>query len=190
MVPMVSFSNILLRNVGKQEILNYGGYVVIVEREWSIANDINPVVYTYKNGLLEKALHIFFYNSLFLTRLEVYKERFKEFSDSGYGPFSKRISLTYTPKEVMDILDHLSMKYDEDLLMILSNHAKAIYDSNFPVLTLTNPYLISDAKGNHFVAYNEREWRKLYKELKALFESDDEYKHFAATKNLASMTTN
>lgn len=182
MVPMVSFSNILLRDVGKQEVLNYGGYAVIVERDWGIANDINPVVYTYNNGLLEKALHIFFYNSLFLTRLEVYKDKFKVFSDTGYGPFSKRISLTNTPKEVMDILDYLSTKYDEDLLIILSNHAKAIYDANFPVLTLTKPYVVTDAKGNQFIAYNDREWRKLYKDLKVLFESEDEYNQYAATK--------
>src|SRR5689334_23301426 len=46
-VLMVSFSNVLLRDVGEQEVINYGSYAVVMTREWGIKNHVNPVVYTY-----------------------------------------------------------------------------------------------------------------------------------------------
>ena len=180
-VPMVSFSNILLRDVGTDEVLNYGDYAICLSREWGLANDINPVVYTYENGLLYNALSTFLYNSVFLSKIQKYKTYLKKFSDCKCGPFSKRIHLTNTPKEVMDILDHLSTKYDENLVEILSNHAKTIYETNMPILTLTKQYKVTNGQGAEFIAYNDREWRKLFSDLKIHFEGDSEYEKWTKT---------
>ncbi len=160
-VPMVSFSNILLRDVGTNEVLNYGDYAICLSREWGLANDINPVVYTYENGLLYNALSTFLYNSLFLSKIQEYKTHLKYFSDCKCGPFSKQIHLTNTPKEVMDILDHLSTKYDENLVDILSK--------------------VTNGQGTEFIAYNDREWRKLFSDLKIHFEGDSEYEKWTKT---------
>jgi hypothetical protein len=75
----------------------------------------------------------------------------------------------------MDILDYLSLNYTDELVDILSNHAKTIHDTNLPILTLTKPYRVINSEGKEFVAYNDREWRKLYPELKLFFESEKEY---------------
>jgi len=178
LVAMVSFSNILLRDVGKTEVIFYGHYAIGFKREWGITNLINPVVYTYEKGILHKALSQILYSTIFLKVMLTYKSHFKEFSEKGYGPFSKRIHLTNTPKEVLDILDFLTTNYNEDLVTILSNHAKSIYDTNFPILTLTKPYQVSNNEGKQFIAYNDREWRKLYSELGVVFEGDKEYEEW------------
>lgn len=182
LVPMVSFSNILLRDVGEDEVLNYGDYAIAITREWGISNQVNPVVYTYEKGMLYNALNTFLHNSIFLSRIHEYKDHFKKFSDCKCGPFSKHISLTNTSKEIMDILDYLSIKYDEHLVEILSNHAKTIHDTNFPIITLTKPYKVVSSKGKEFIAYNDREWRKLYSDLKVIFESDPEYDKWISLK--------
>jgi hypothetical protein len=180
-VPMISFSNILLRDVGTDEVLNYGDYALCLSREWGIANDINPVVYTYEKGLLNKALSTFLFNSLFLSRIQQFKPKLKELSDCKCGPFSKLVSLTNTPKEVMAILDHLSMEYDDNLVDILSNLARTIYDTNMRILTLTKQYKVANAQGKEFIAYNDREWRKLYSDLPIYFEGDNAYEHWTKT---------
>lgn len=178
LVAMVSFSNILLRDVGNGEVIFYGNYAIGFNREWGIYNTINPVVYTYDKGILHRALSQILYSTIFLNVMQTYKSHFKIFSDRAYGPFSKRIHLTNTPKEVKDILDFLTVKYDEDLVTILSNHAKSMYDTNFPILTLTKPYKVTNSEGKELIAYNDREWRKLYSQLGVVFEGDKEYEEW------------
>lgn len=177
-VPMVSFSNILMRDVGTDEVIFYGDFAVCFERQWGIANKIDPVIYSYEQGLLHSALNTFLFSSIFLKHIQTYKKYLKIFSEKNYGPFSKRISLSNTPKEVMDILDYLSTKYDENLLIVFSNYARMIYDTNLPILTLAKPYKVVSAKGQEFIAYNDREWRKLYPQLPIYFEGDLEYEEW------------
>jgi Putative abortive phage resistance protein AbiGi, antitoxin len=42
LIPMVSFSNILLRDVGKDEVLSYGDYAIFFTREWGVLQGLNP----------------------------------------------------------------------------------------------------------------------------------------------------
>lgn len=178
LVAMVSFSNVLLRDVGNKEVIFYGHYAIGFARDWGIQNSINPVVYTYEEGILHKALNKILYSNVFLKVMQKYKTYFKISSKRGHGPFSERIHLTNTPKEVLDILDFLTVNYNEDLITILSNHAKSIYDANFPILTLTKPYKVTNNEGNQFIAYNDREWRMLYPNLGVVFEDTKEYEEW------------
>jgi hypothetical protein len=180
-VPMVSFSNILLRDTGEDQVLHYGDFAICLSRDWGIANEINPVVYTYDKGLLYNALNTFIQNSLLLSNLQEFKPSLKEFSDCKCGPFSKVIILSQIPKQVMDILDYLSNQYDESLVDILINHSKKIYDTNMPILTLTKQYKVLNNHGREFIAYNDREWRKLYTDLKIYFIGDEEYEKWNRT---------
>ncbi len=138
LVPMVSFSNILLRDVGTAEVIFYGQYAVCFNRDWGINHQVNPVVYTYDNGILHKALSKILYSTIFLKVMQTYKSSFQGLGKNGI-PFSKQIKLSNTPKEVMDILDYVTLHYDAELVDVLSNHAKSIYETNFPILTLTKP---------------------------------------------------
>lgn len=175
LVPMVSFSNILLREVGSSEVMFYGKYAIGVTRSWGIAQNINPVVYTYENGVLHNSMNSFLYSSIFIRVLDNYKEHFEKFSKSKAGKFSELIHLTNTPKHSMDILDYLSTKYDEELLLVISNYAKSIYDSNLEIVNLTKNYKVKDEAGREFIAYNDREWRKIYLDLGFLLEGSPEY---------------
>src|SRR3954467_12670457 len=66
MVSMISFSNVLLRDVGDEEVLSYGQYALIFDRDWGIANILNPVSYTYEDGLLDEALTNILKSTIFL----------------------------------------------------------------------------------------------------------------------------
>ncbi len=180
-VPMVSFCNILLRDSGNSEVLSYGDYGVLLTREWAIGNQLNPVIYTYDEGLLNNAIQIFLENSLFLTFMTRYKDTIKKYSDAKGPPISKYMDLSNTSKQAKAILDYLSTKYDEDLIHLLSEHSKAIHETNFRIVTLTKPYKVNNNKGNAFIAYNDREWRKIYPDLKFLMEEDDEYEKWEKT---------
>lgn len=181
LIPMVSFSNILLRDAGADEIIHYGNYAVGLSRDWGIKNGTNPVNYTFENGTLDKSAKDFLYNSIFVKSLKKYKEQFKKLHDSKSGPFSKNISLSNTPEEVMKILDYLTLNYNEELFDILSDYATNIYYANWSILSLTKSYSVTDNEGNTFIAYNDREWRKVFPEIDFVFENDPDFDKW--TKN-------
>jgi len=174
-VAMVSLSNILLRDVGEQEVLNYGSYGIIMSRDWGIANKFNPVVYTYDEGLLQQGIDEVISNSVFLGYVENFKDKFKEMSDCKCGPFSKQIDLTPISDESKAIVDYLSMKYDEELIKAISAQNRNAHEINLRTIKLTKPYKVTNSKGEEFIAYNDREWRKIYAELPIIFEEDEEY---------------
>lgn len=181
-VPMVSFSNILLRDVGTEEVLNYGSYAVCLSREWGIRNSLNPVVYTYDEGALKESLNTFFYHSIFLSRVGQFKSYMKKISDGKLGKFSTIMSLTNTPHAVIDTLDYLTEKYDESLVDILNNLFKTVFDANLGILKLTKHYKVMNGKGVEFIAYNDREWRKLYHNLDFHVEGSNEYATWTKTQ--------
>lgn len=187
LVAMVSFSNVLLRDVGDSEVLSYGKYALGFHRDWGIANHVNPVTYTYKDGILYDTVNAFLYGTLFLHVLERYKGEFKNMSDKKMGRFSDLIKLTNTPAEVMNILDCLSTNYDENMFNAIRQHADALYRKNAAIVALTKPYIVKDSQGKEFIAYNDREWRKLYMSLNVIVEGsatekNPEYDHWCNTK--------
>jgi hypothetical protein len=181
LVPMVSFSNILLRDVGKEEVLNYGSYGIAFIRQWGIDNDIHPVAYSYENGIVDQAIKDYFFLTIFLSNFAPYKDKMRVWSD-GYKkksdewiPFSKRIHLTNTAKEVMALLDLLSTNYSEELADSLINYATAIRRATLPMIKLAKPYRVRNSHGKEFIAYNDREWRKIYHDLDFLIADTEEY---------------
>ena len=181
-IAMVSFSNILLRDWGEDEVISYGSYGLGFTREWAIKNNLNPVIYTYEAGELETAMEDYLNNSVLLSRLKGFKKHFAGFTKIGKGKFSDYIKVTNTSKEVINLADYLSVKYDEELIEILSAYANAIFDGTKKIINLTKPYKIIDSEKKERIAYNDREWRKIYKELDFVVEGSDEYAHWEATK--------
>jgi hypothetical protein len=163
-----------MRDIGEQEVINYGSYAVAMTREWGIKHYVNPVVYTYDDGLLYNAVNALIETSTFLKSLHSLKDNLKDFSDCNCGPASKRIRLTNTSKEAMDIFDFLSMNYNEELVHIISSHSKSIHETNLTIVSLTKPYRVVAGNDKEFIAYNDREWRKLYSN-RVLFEENDEF---------------
>ncbi|MCU7551790.1 abortive infection system antitoxin AbiGi family protein [Chitinophagaceae bacterium LB-8] len=177
LVPMVSFSNILLRDVGNVEVLNYGEYAIGFEREWGIRNEFNPVVYTYKNGLLQNNLKSFLDNTVFLSFITEFRDKLKLFNSNGMK-FSSHINLTNTTKEALDLLDYLTLNYKDELIDSISAHSRAIHLKNIQIFAITKQYKVKNVQDKEFIAYNDREWRKSYPELDILFEGEENYTHW------------
>jgi hypothetical protein len=184
LVPMISFSNILVRDVGEDEVLDYGEYAVCMSRQWALNNELNPVVYTYENGLIYNALNTLLENSVFISYLKSIGAKLKDYSAHNKDriPISRVVSLSNTSKEAIAIFDYLSLDFDEGLLGIVSDYARVVHETNLPVIALTKPYKVKDRAGEEFIAYNDREWRKSYKNLGFIFEEDPEYKKWDETK--------
>jgi hypothetical protein len=177
LVPMVSFSNILLRDVGDGEVINYGNFAVGFTRQWGITSGLNPVIYTYEDGLLEKNIQKYLDNAIFLSSINTFRQFFERLSkDPQEPPWSEQFELTNTSKEVYSILDFLSKNYSEEynapLFEMIASYAKTIGDATLPIISLTKRHEVFSLKGQKFIAYNDREWRKNYPNLGFLFETN------------------
>ncbi|MGG9971192.1 abortive infection system antitoxin AbiGi family protein [Ferruginibacter sp. SUN002] len=182
LIPMVSFSNILLRDIGENEVISYGEYGVGFSRNWAISKNINPVIYTYEKGEAQVSLSSYLDNSVFVSRLSHFKEYFKKWTECKCGTFSSSISLTNTSKEALALADYVSLKYNEELVEHLSSYANSIYQASKPIIFLTKPYLVLNKEGEQKVAYNDREWRKTFLDLDFHVEDSDEFQHWIKQK--------
>lgn len=185
-VPMVPFSNFLARDIGDDEVVYYGDYAVVLNREWGIKQKLNPVIYTYPNGTLYNVINSVLENSLLSAYLRDFKDILKKNSNAKAGPIANNIKFDgpISPSTI-DILNFFSQNYNEELLQIISNNASAIHTANFEVIKLSKPYKVRDKKGNSLIAYNDREWRKVFEDIPVLFEKNalgvltEEYKDWA-----------
>ena len=177
-VAMISFSNVLLRDVGDEEVFNYGPYALCLTRDWGIKNQVNPVLYTYDEGNLESSINILLENSLFLKYITNFNETIEKYSKQKGDPISKYMDLSGTSKEAKDVLDYLSVKYDEDLIQIISRLSNKTLDTNFNIVKITKAYKVKDKEGKEFIAYNDREWRKVYDNLPFLMEGSPEFEEW------------
>lgn len=166
LLPMISFSNVLLRDVGEQEVLNYGSYAIGVTREWGIINGLDPVIYTHEEGELKKAFDKYIENSVLLSSLEKYKDHYKKMSDSGLL-FSKHVRVSNTSPQAMALIDSLIKQgsFNEEVLINVSRVSEENFRNSKKLLNLMKPYEVYDKAGNKFIAYNDREWRKTFEDL-------------------------
>lgn len=166
LLPMISFSNILLRDVGKAEVLDYGEYAIGTSRKWGIQNELNPVLYSHSDGTMKIAIDELIQNAVFLSSLEASKQAYKQFSDTGHQ-FSKHVRLDNTSPEVLSLMDSLLEKgmFNENVLVAISRINSSTFQSIKQLMALVKPYEVWDRKGNKFVAYNDREWRRTFPDL-------------------------
>jgi hypothetical protein len=182
LIPMVSFSNVLLRDIGHDQVLSYGEFGIGFSRLWGIQNNINPVVYSFNEGVTAKAIKAYLDNSVLISRISSYKENLKKFSDHKCGPFSKRISVSNTSKESMDIIDYLSMQFNEELVDIISRYGQVNFEQTKTLILLAKPYEVENNDGEKFIAYNDREWRKTYPQLDFILDSEESYQEMKNRK--------
>lgn len=173
LIPMISFSNILLRDVGKNEVLFYGDYAIYFTREWGIKNGLNPVIYTHEDGVLKEAHDTIFKHTFFLQYLKKYEESFKELSNTQ-TKISEVLSFPNLTRDSITILDYLSCNYTEELFNAICNHSKTIFDENLKIVSLMKNFKVSNNEGQIFIAYNDREWRKTYPSLEFILEDVDD----------------
>lgn len=175
LIPMISFSNILLRDIGKNQVLNYGEYGIGFSRAWAIKNKINPVIYSFNNGETSNAIRKYLDNSVFISRVEEYKNFFKENSKLQLGPLFNHVKLSNTSAEAINLLNYLSLNYNETLLELISKYANANFQETKSLIYLTKPYEVKNNAEQKFIAYNDREWRKVYKEIGFILDVEESF---------------
>ena len=181
-VPMISFSNVLLRDLGENEVLNYGEYGIGFSRSWAISKNINPVIYTYKDGEAQASLTNYLENVVLVSKLRDFKEQFEEWTKCKCGKLSSSLNITNTSEEAMNLVDFVSSNYNEELVEHLTNFANSIFSATKPFIYLTKPYQVENRNGDTFIAYNDREWRKTFIELDFQVEDTKEYDHWLNQK--------
>lgn len=177
LVAMVPFSNILLNDYGKDQVIFYGNYAIGFSRDWAINNDINPVAYTYENGILYNSINELILSTVMFKSLPEFKHHYKAFHEKGIdisqcSKLNPQIGTKSFPKEVVPIIRYICENYNEELVDLIYEFSKKIFDTNWSILALTKPYRVLTKDNIERIAYNDREWRKLYADLDVLLESD------------------
>jgi hypothetical protein len=74
LIPMISFCNVLFRDLGKNEVIDYGSYGIVIDRTYAIEIlGLNPVLYLYSNSVVEDSFKYNFESTALPQALEVIK---------------------------------------------------------------------------------------------------------------------
>tara|TARA_R110002051_G_C8619491_1_gene483075 strand:+ start:65 stop:949 length:885 start_codon:yes stop_codon:yes gene_type:complete len=172
LVPMVSFMNVQLRDVGQHEVVDYGSYGIGIRRDYATEIAINPVCYVYENSIIENTIKNLHDLSIVPQIIKLAKESIldKVNSDKKILEF---IKLKPEPvSAVKNLLDSISKETSSELIDSLNELATEIYENAYYQLLLSKPYKVRNKNGDTRIAYNEREWRFGYKELGYVMETD------------------
>jgi len=169
LVPMISFSNISLRDVGNNEVIDYGNYAIGFDRLYATKIELNPVCYIYENSEMEKAILNLIDLSTILQGVGILKDITQV---SNFTKITDHIKLTPLLVEVENLLNSITKETSDEMISAIKSYSAKIYENAYYQLLLAKPYRITNKIGETKVAYNEREWRKSYKELVPLFETD------------------
>ncbi len=172
LVPMISFSNILLRDLGPNEVVDYGEYGIGINREFATTLEINPVCYVYENSIVEKTIRNFYDLSLIPQTIDIIK---KELAQKIIGFTKVTDYVHFNPKleiEVENLINSINSNTEQTLIEALKIYATKTYENAYYQLLLSKPYKVKNKKGQVKIAYNEREWRKGFHNLGFIFETN------------------
>lgn len=154
LIPMISFSNILFRDIGNGEVVSYGDYGIVISRDLGMDKyGLNPVMYLSKNSKIEQGFH---YNFNATVIPQIIKD-IKEFKT--HNPCYD-LKITPCSKEVENLIDNVDEKTSEKLLSAIENLFGNIFENTLRQVYLLKPYKVKDKNGKEWIAYNEREWRR------------------------------
>lgn len=170
LVPMISFSNILLRDIGENEVVNYGKYAIGINREFAINIGLNPVCYVFENSIMEKAILNLHDLTIIPQSVHIWKEMADKLND--FTKVSDYVHFKGAFPEVLNLMNEINQNTNIDLVHAIKSYSAKIYENAYFQLLLAKPYKVANKKGEIKVAYNEREWRKSFENLGYIFESD------------------
>jgi len=199
LVPMVSFSNLLFRDIGENEVVNYGHYGIGIRREGALELDINPVIYLYENSQIDKAIQTL----VDLTIIPQLLEDLKPFTRiQGFTKITDQVKFNPLLDEVRELVDSIDSTTSDQLISAIANLAKRTHENVYHQILLSKPYRVKNKNGDIRIAYNEREWRKGFAHLGFIFEKnfkgfenadfqiwiDTPKPHFNGRENILSVT--
>lgn len=161
LIPTICFSNILYRDIGHDQIVDYGSYGISIDRDWAIKeHDLTPVMYYVPESTLEKTLINSFYNALHIQIVDTIL--IEAIKDSTKFKFSENIFLEPTPsQQIIELFDYVKNTTDRELIRKVAAVTNLILGNSFFQLLHSKPNIVITDDGKSFVAYNDREWRKV-----------------------------
>jgi len=168
LIPMISFSNILFRDIGKNEVVDYGKYGIVFDRDTIIKKfDLNPVFYVKNESDLETTFKTNFENSIIPQTLKVAKDFY---TDCNCEKFTDHININPISNEVKDLLNTLDKNVNDDFINSLKTIFENYFVNSLKQMLVLKPYTVENKSSETKIAYNEREWRKSYFELNFISE--------------------
>ncbi len=169
MIPMISFSNILFRDIGENEVVDYGNYGIGIHRDTAIKLNLNPVVYVYENSIIDQSITDLHNLTVLPQALDIIKKVTKV---ENFTKVTDYIKFEPIQEEVKELLNCIKNNTDDNLIRAIKKFAVRANKNSYHQLLLAKPYKVFNKAQQEKVAYNEREWRKIFPELKLVFETD------------------
>ena len=113
LIPMISFSNILFRDIGENEVVNYGNYGVVFNRDYIIEKfNLNPVFYVKNVSELNDIFLYNFQTSIIPQTLQIAK---KFYVDCKCEKFSEHIKINPITEEIKSLIDSLDENVNDEV---------------------------------------------------------------------------
>ncbi|MEC7784256.1 MAG: abortive infection system antitoxin AbiGi family protein [Bacteroidota bacterium] len=126
LLPMVSFSNLLFRDVGEDEVVDYGQYGIGINREYAVKSGINPVIYLYENSQIDNAI-----NSLLnLTIIPQGLDKLQKITQvKNFTKITDYVKFNPIPDEVKEIVDSIDGSTSDNLVLAITKYAKKAHEN-------------------------------------------------------------
>ena len=168
LIPMISFSNILFRDIGENEVVNYGNYGVVFNRDYIIEKfNLNPVFYVKNVSELNDIFLYNFQTSIIPQTLQIAK---KFYVDCKCEKFSEHIKINPITEEIKSLIDSLDENVNDEFIHSLKIIFENYYTNTLKHALLLKPYKVVTKNEETKIAYNEREWRKSFFDLNFIYE--------------------
>lgn len=168
LIPMISFCNVLFRDLGENEVIDYGNYGIVIDRKYGIEDlELNPVLYLKANSIVENSFKYNFESTLVPQAVEIFKYIYKGCKCENVTDL---IHIEPLNQEVKNLINSIDKNTSDKLILSLRNLFTILNKNTFKQILLSKPYKVKTKKGEEKIAYNEREWRKSYFNLDFILE--------------------
>lgn len=160
---MISFANILFRDIGKDEVVDYGKYGIVFDRDFITKEfDLNPVFYIKGENEIELTFQNNFQNSFIPQILDIVKG----FHINSNGKnFTDYIEIDPMSPEIKDLIKYLDKNVSDEFIKSIKTVFESYFINSLKQGLLLKPFKVKKTNGEEKVAYNEREWRKSFFDL-------------------------
>lgn len=163
LIPMISFSNILYRDIGKNEVIDYGSYGLVFQRDYAIKKfELNPVLYLRNESLIEEAIKDNFEFSILPQTLDIVKQFYV---DIKKDKITDHISFQPIPKKVEELINNMDENINDRFIKGLKEIFGKFFINSLYQILLAKPFKVLTSEGEEKIAFNEREWRKSFWDL-------------------------
>lgn len=165
LVPMISFSNILFRDMGGGELINYGKYAIVMDRDLAFEEyKLNPVMYVSSNSDIAKSVKDNFDKSIIPQILEIVKQFYMD-SQNCCGSFLDKIKINPLDDKVKKLINSIDINTSDELIVSVKELFGDVFENSMHQMLIMKPYKVKDSNGREWIAYNDREWRKSFLDL-------------------------